>query len=83
MSGIEYNGYSIEMLEDFYVRYLEEKMHVDFFFDPGGGEENAMVLFTKNPRSSEKLSSADVVRALDRIVAHFESVGYKVFINGG
>ena len=79
MAKIEYEGYTLLALADFTFSYIEGHKQVNFYFDPGG--VNTMVVSSKPVSCSDGVSQEDVTRALDRLVTHLKSVGYKVIIS--
>ncbi|WP_395736883.1 hypothetical protein [Prosthecobacter sp.] len=78
---VDYAGYSIEALQNFVFRYVENRKHVDYFFDLGGGKGNGIILYPQPTSQSKGLLPGDVSRAFDRVVAHLKSVGYDVAIS--
>jgi len=80
MAKIEYDGYSIDAVPPYIMRYVEGSKRVDFWFDPGGPANNSVGVYNKPTECSKNVDAKDVARALDRVVAHLTSVGYTVFI---
>jgi len=76
--AINYDGYSVEATADVTFRYVEGQKHVDFIFDFNSDVQSPIVVFTRPTSCSEGITPEEVARALERICAHLESVGYKV-----
>jgi len=76
-----YEHYAIEATTDFELRCIEDGKQAGFFFEPG--ISGPVIVYSKPSSASAGVSAEYIQLALERIVAHLQSVGYEVEIVDG